>query len=495
MLFEKLLTPEEHLLVEQLSCVAQQLKIEAYLVGGFVRDKIINRTSKDIDIVCIERVEEFAETFQIKYYPSCKLLLFKNFGTAHLESATFNIEFVGARKESYHAASRNPIVSLGSFFDDQLRRDFTINTLAVNVENPSVVIDNFNGINDLKYGIIKTPTDPNITFFDDPLRILRGIRFACQLRFEINEQTAVSMQANSERLKIVAKERIAEELNKIMLVPKPSEGLLLLWKMNILHSLMPELLALSGVATVDGIQHKDNFFHSLKVLDNLAEVTENVWLRWAGLLHDIGKSVSKKFEKNVGWTFHGHEIVSAKMVKKIFERLGLPLNEKMNYVKKIISLHHRPISLTKEAITDSAIRRLLFDAGNELEDLMLLCEADITSKNEKKVAQYLENFKRVRERLIAVEEKDKIRNWQPPITGDMIMQQFNLKPSKEIGVIKTAIREAILDGKIENNVENATFFMMELLKNWNPTMPLIEHLKSAGKEIRTPTPCSATTSK
>ncbi len=467
--FLTLISHSEKELFDRLAFVSKTTGTEAFIVGGFVRDKLLGRLTKDIDIVCIGDGIAFATTFQQTYYSNRTVHVFKNFGTAQLELDDCILEFVGARKESYHTTSRNPNVETGTFLDDQLRRDFTINTLAVKIsdnEKHNAIIDTFNGLQALQDKTIITPQNPEKTFSDDPLRILRAIRFACQLEFTIEGTTLQAMQKNANRLSIVAKERIAEELNKMMLSSKPSVGFLLLDQIGLLESLLPELLLLKGVACIDGVKHKDNFYHSLQVLDNITTTTNNVWLRWAALLHDIGKPTSKRYHAQTGWTFHGHEMISAKMIPKIFQRLGFPLHEKMNFVKKIISLHHRPISLTTENITDSAVRRLLFDAGNDVEDLMLLCEADITSKNKQKVAQYLSNFYAVREKMLVVEEKDKIRNWQAPISGEIIMETFSLKPCKEIGIIKEAIKDAIFDGIIENNVEQAMTFMKEfVLKN------------------------------
>lgn len=457
------LTKQEEKILRQIASVAHTMEITAYAIGGFVRDKILNRPVKDIDIVCLGNGIALAHEFARLYYPKKKVNFFKTFGTAQIKLDDIEIEFVGARKESYVHHSRKPEVTAGTLEDDQNRRDFTINALAINLNEPNfgVLIDPFDGLFDMQHKIIRTPLHPQQTFSDDPLRMMRAIRFATQLNFYIEENCFENIKNQAYRLDIVSKERIADELNKILMTKKPSLGLELLYKAGILQKLIPQLTALAGTEIIDNQGHKDNFYHSLQVVDNIAPHTDNLWLRWAALLHDIGKSKVKKFEKGHGWTFHGHELVSGRWIPKVFSALKLPLNEKMQYVRKIIELHHRPVSLTKENITDSAIRRLLFDAGDELDDLMTLCEADITSKNPQKVKRYLENFEMVRQRLKEVEEKDKIRNWQPPISGDEIMQSFGLSPSKEVGIIKTAIREAILDGIIPNQYEAAKQLMIE----------------------------------
>lgn len=457
------LSTEELQLLKLIGQTADEMKVKAFVVGGFVRDKLLGRPTVDIDIVCLSDGIDLAQKAAKKMTPSPKVHFFKTFGTAQIKIEGKEIEFVGARKESYSKDSRNPRVSPGSLADDQNRRDFTINALAVslNQEDFGRLLDPFNGQLDLKDKIIRTPLLPEQTFDDDPLRMLRAIRFATQLDFHLEVSTKAAIQKYRKRLSIVSRERVATELNKIMLSAKPSIGFLLLEEVGLLAQLLPQLTDLKGVEYVDNKGHKDNFYHSLKVLDNIAPNTDNLWLRWAALLHDIGKARTKKFAKGHGWTFHGHEIVSSRMVPKIFKNLKLPTGDKMIYVRKIISLHHRPISLTKENITDSALRRLLFDAGDDLEDLMILCKADITSKNKEKKKRYLGNFELVQERLNEVEENDKIRNWQPPIDGNEIMKTFNLRPSKEVGLIKTAIREAILDGVIPNNHEAAHAFMLQ----------------------------------
>lgn len=461
------LTEKEEYLFKLLAQASQELQVQAYVIGGFVRDKILHRATKDIDVVCLGDGITLAHAVAQKLSPVPEVHFFKNFGTAQLKINHIEIEFVGARKESYQRDSRKPTVSPGSLTDDQNRRDFTINALAfsLNANDYGTISDPFNGLLDIQDKIIRTPLLPEQTFSDDPLRMLRAIRFAAQLQFHVETHCLEGIQAQKDRIKIVSKERISDELNKIMMAPKPSVGFLLMHQTGLLHLLLPQLTALSGVEYMDNKGHKDNFYHSLQVLDNISKYTKNLWLRWAALLHDIGKAQTKKFEKGHGWTFHGHEMVSAKTVPKVFKNLKLPQGDKMEYVRKIISLHHRPISLTKENITDSALRRLLFDAGNELEDLMTLCKADITSKNKEKKKRYLDNFELVQKRLAEVEEKDRIRNWQPPISGNEIMGTFNLTPSREVGLIKTAIREAILDGLIPNNHEAAFEYMLLQAKN------------------------------
>lgn len=461
------LNPQELSLIGKIADASTQSNLRSFVVGGFVRDKLLGRSCKDIDIVCLGDAIELANACAARFHPSPKVSWFKNFGTAHFFADGFDVEFVGARKESYQRDSRNPVVEPGSLQDDQERRDFTINALAFELhaqrsrdEHPSV-IDPFNGLKDLEQRIIRTPLSPNTTFSDDPLRMLRATRFASQLNFTIHSATLLGITDTAHRIAIISEERISDEFNKILMSDKPSIGLDLLYKTGLLKEIFPQLIELAGAEYVDGKGHKDNFYHTLQVVDNIAPFTNNLWLRWAALLHDIAKPATKKFEKGTGWTFHGHEVVGGRMVPKIFTKWKLPLNEPMRYVRKLVELHLRPISLTKENITDSAIRRLLFDAGEDLEDLMTLCEADITSKNESKVRRYRANFEMVRERLKAVEEKDKIRNWQPPITGEIIMRTFNLLPCREVGLIKTAIREAILDGVIDNSYDSAHALMME----------------------------------
>lgn len=449
---------------EKVAKAAEQLNYPCYLIGGFVRDKILERPTKDADFVCVGDALKLAEQTANYFKPHPRVNYFKNFGTAQFKmSDGFDLEFVGARKESYRLHSRNPEVEPGTIVDDQNRRDFTINALAIslNKEDYGTLIDPFNGIDDLKQQLIRTPLDPDTTFIDDPLRMMRAIRFATQLGFHIYPETFHSIEKNASRISIVSKERITDELNKIILSKKPSVGFKLLFESGLLKKIFPQMVDLAGAEFIEGLGHKDNFYHTLQVLDNVAERSDNLWLRWAAILHDIAKPATKRFEEGHGWTFHGHEVIGGRMVSKIFTQLKLPLGEEMKYVRKLVELHLRPISLTKENITDSAIRRLLFDAGENFEDLMTLCESDITSKNKLKVKRYLANFELVKQRCKEVEEKDHIRNWQPPITGDIIMQTFAIPPSKPVGVIKDAIKDAILDGIITNDYETAYQYMLE----------------------------------
>lgn len=454
---------EEAGLLDRISSVATEMNVHCYLIGGFVRDKLLHRGCKDIDVVCLGNGIDLAHAVADTYKPKPKVSFFKNFGTAHFNYKGFDVEFVGARKESYLEHSRKPDVSEGTLEDDQKRRDFTINALAIDLtkENYGKLIDPFNGIEDLKNKVIRTPLDPDITFSDDPLRMMRGIRFASQLHFNISPETLEAIKRNSGRIKIVSQERVTDELNKIVLSKKPSVGFDLLYRTGLLHYFFPQMTDLAGAEFIDGKGHKDNFYHTLQVLDNVASRSHDLWLRWAAILHDIGKPATKKFEEEHGWTFHGHEVVGERMTPKIFKQLRLPLNDRMKYVAKLVALHLRPISLTKDEVTDSAMRRLLFDAGDDLEDLMILCESDITSKNKQKVKRYLENFEHVKDRLKEVEEKDRIRNWQPPITGEIIMKAFDLQPSRDVGTIKTAVREAILDGIIPNDYSAAYDYMLQ----------------------------------
>jgi poly(A) polymerase len=445
-------------------CAASSVTV--FLIGGYVRDLILKRQSTDIDFVVDGNGIELAQYLVNKLHPSPRLAVFKTFQTAHFRFHEIEYEFVGARRESYNQLSRNPLVEPATIEEDRLRRDFTINTLSIglNPENFGLLIDPFDGLGDIKHRMIKTPLNPFETFNDDPLRMLRAVRFSAQLDFSIDAPATDAMKSLCGRIHIVAPERIAEELNKIILSPKPSIPFLLLQQTGLLNEILPEIAALAGVDRVGKYAHKDILLHTLEVLDNVAATSDNLWLRWAALLHDVGKPVSKRFIQGTGWTFHGHEVVGGRMTEKIFKRLKMPLNDRMDYVKKIVELHLRPIALVEEEVTDSAVRRLLFDAGDDVDDLMLLCRADITSKNESKVKRYLENFDLVTNKLVEVEEKDRLRNWQPPVSGDVIMETFGLKPSREVGMIKTAIREAILDGHIPNEFNAAYSFMISFAR-------------------------------
>lgn len=468
-------TEKELFIFKKIAHAAGEMGLPCYVIGGFVRDKLIGRPTKDADIVCVGDGIALAKAVAKRFNPTPHVNYFKNFGTAHIKVEDMDIEFVGARKESYQYHSRNPDVVPGTLEDDQNRRDFTINALAINLNEKDygTLIDPFNGMQDLEKKIIRTPSDPETTFSDDPLRMMRAARFASQLGFTIEEKTFEAMKNDAYRINIISQERITDELNKIILSPKPSVGLSLLYESGLLHIIFPQLVDLAGAEYKEGHGHKDNFHHTLQVLDNLSKKTDDLWLRWAALLHDIAKPATKRFEEGHGWTFHGHEVVGGRMVPKIFAKMKLPLNEKMLFVKKMVELHLRPISLTKENITDSAIRRLLFDAGDDLESLMLLCEADITSKNKLKVKRYQENFNLVRRRCKEVEEKDHVRNWQPPISGEMIMEIFGLSPSKPVGDLKNAIKEAMLDGIIPNTYDAAYDFMIGKAKEMG-LKPVIE---------------------
>jgi poly(A) polymerase len=444
--------------------VSAKLHLETYVVGGFVRDLLLRRPCKDIDFVCVGSGIALAEAAAKKLNPNINVNFFKNFGTAQFRYEDYDLEFVGARKESYNRDSRKPIVEEGTLEDDQNRRDFTINAMAIslNRETYGQLIAPFGGLNDLDSGVIRTPLDPDITFSDDPLRMMRAIRFATQLNFYIEPKTLEAISRNKDRIKIISQERITDELNKIILAKKPSVGFRLLEETGLLALILPEMQKLKGVETVEDKSHKDNFYHTLQVLDNITFSTTDLWLRWAAILHDIAKPVTKRFEEGTGWTFHGHEVVGSKWVPRIFKYLKLPMGAEMKFVQKMVYLHLRPIALTKEEISDSALRRLLFEAGDDIESLMKLCEADITSKNKNKVSRYLQRFEDVRQKLKDVEARDSIRNFQPPVTGELIMQTFGISPSREVGTIKDKIKDAILDGEIRNDFDEAHAMMLKL---------------------------------
>ncbi len=453
----------DHKIFEVISLASKELELESYVIGGFVRDHILQRGEhKDIDVVAVGSGISLARKVSELLPHKPTVQIFKTYGTAMLRAYDKEIEFVGARKESYNEDSRNPVVETGTLADDQNRRDFTINALALslNRENFGDLLDPFDGLEDLSSGLIRTPLDPDITYSDDPLRMLRAIRFASQLGFRIEKGSLQAITRNRNRIKIISKERIVDELNKILLSEKPSVGFSLLHKTGLLKLILPELTALEGIDEVEGQRHKDNFWHTLEVVDNISEKTDDLWLRWAALLHDIGKAPTKKFDKKIGWTFHGHEFVGAKMVFKLFKRLRMPLNDKMKFVQKMVLMSSRPIVLAQD-VTDSAVRRLIFDAGDNIEDLMTLCEADITTKNPRRYRKYHNNFQLVRQKIKEVEERDHVRNFQPPVTGEEIMETFNIGPSREIGIIKEAIKEAILEGEIPNEHEAAREFMLK----------------------------------
>lgn len=454
---------KEKVLFERIAHVTRLLNTEAYVIGGFVRDRILGRESKDIDIVCKDDGIELAQKFAAEEGLEDSFKQYSKYGVAMVRWGDYEIEFVGARKESYSADSRNPEVEKGTLHDDQLRRDFTINALAFSVQdfdNPAI-IDPFMGLSDLEEGLIRTPTDPYRTFTDDPLRMMRAVRFASQLNFKLEESTRNAIPDNVHRLKIVSQERLTTEFNKILCSDRPSIGLGLMEELGLMEVILPELSQMNHVEIIQNKGHKNNFYHTLEVVDNVAQSSDNLWLRWAALLHDIGKPRTQRFDKEHGWTFHGHEVVGARMVSRIFKRMRLPMDHKMKYVAKLVRLHLRPIALVSSETSDSAIRRLLYDAGEDIDDLMILCEADITSKNESRVRTYLNNYKKVRQRMIEVEESDHLRNWQPPIDGQLIMDTFGIRPGPKIGEIKTAIREAILEGEIENTFDAAYTFMIE----------------------------------
>ena len=453
-------------LFKSISKVADEMDYPVYVIGGYVRDIFINQNSKitDIDFLIIGSGIELAKNVKKNLKGASKIKIFKTYGTAMIKWESLNLEFVGARKESYSFESRNPKIISGNLKDDQDRRDFTVNTIAIQLNSSSFgnLIDPFDGIKDIKNRILRTPMDPNTTYTDDPLRMLRGIRFSCQLNFNISKESEKAIKSNSKRIEIISNERIVEELNKILISDSPSKGFILLEKLGLLKFILPELISLKGIDEIEGQKHKDNFYHTLEVLENITNHSKNLWLRWAALLHDIGKATTKKFDKKIGWTFHGHELIGSKMVYKIFKRLKLPLNEKMKYVQKIVFLSSRPVILSQKKITDSAIRRIIYDAGDYIDDLITLCEADITTKNIKKFNLYHENFKIVRKKIKEVENRDRIRNFQPPISGEDIMNYFKINPCKEIGIIKEKIKEAILEGEIKNNHEQSLKMMKKI---------------------------------
>lgn len=455
--------PEHQNYLTQIGLAGKQLGYPTYVVGGYVRDLFLQRPCKDIDVVCVGSGIELAKQAAKMFENASTVSIFHHFGTAMFKVNDLEFEFVGARKESYRSDSRKPSVENGTLEDDQIRRDFTINALAISLSphDYGTLIDSFEGIKDLNNGIIRTPTNANITFSDDPLRMLRAIRFATQLNFKLHPDTYNAIKTNRERLKIISAERIHTELNKIIMTPVPSVGFKLLFDTGLLHQFFPELSAMQGIEERNGIQHKDNFYHTIKVLDNIAQTTNNLWLRWAAIMHDIAKPLTKRFEGSLGWTFHNHEMVGTKVAAQVFKRLKLPLGDELKFVQKMVALHQRPMMLTKENITDSAVRRILFEVGEDIESLMILCQADITSKQEWRVKKYREDYEYLKERMTAIEASDQLRNWQPPISGEIIMETFGIKPSRPVGFIKDAIREAILDGIIPNTYEAAYQLMLQ----------------------------------
>ena len=465
-----------HPIFKLISEAANQLNVDAYVIGGYVRDCVLGRETKDIDVVSTGKGIELAQAVAARL-GGCNISVFKRFGTAMINHKDLEVEFVGARKESYSADSRKPAVEDGSIKDDQDRRDFTINAMAISLNDGTwgELVDPFNGVEDLKQGILRTPLEPAKTYSDDPLRMMRAIRFATQLDFQIEEESFQAIYQHRERISIVSQERITDELNKIILAKVPSKGFKLLFNTGLLHLVFPKMAELFGVDIINGKAHKDNFYHTLQVLDNISEHTDNLWLRWAAIMHDIEKPITKRFHPKVGWTFHGHEDKGSRAVPEIFRDLKLPLNEKMKYVQKLVFLHLRPIALVQEVVTDSAVRRLLFEAGDDIEDLMTLCEADITSKNDDRVKRYMKNFELVRQKMREVEEKDRVRRWQPPVSGEEIMKAFGIKPCREVGIIKDAIKDAIMDGDIDNSREAAITFMEQ--KGNDLGLTIVERLK------------------